>query len=72
MSARHVNIDAVKKELAAMREVGVIDERRYAAALRYVATNEEEVSDMCEYSPVSDVANSVVEIAGSCANGRCE
>ena len=72
MSSRHDHIDAVKKELAAMREVGVLDERRCAAALRYVAANEEEVSDMCEYSPVSDVADSVAEIAGSCANGRCE
>lgn len=72
MSARHVNIDAVKKELAAMKEAGVLDERRYAAALRYVAVNEEEVSDMCSYSSVSDVADSVAQIAGSCANGKCE
>jgi len=72
MSSRHNHIDAVKKELAAMKEVGVLDERRYAAALRYVAVNEEEVSDMCLYSSVSDVADSVASIAGSCANGRCE
>lgn len=72
MSSRHDHPDAVKQELAAMREVGVIDERRYAAALRYVAANGEEVSDMCSYSSVSDVADSVASIAGGCPNGRCE
>jgi len=72
MSARHVNIDAVKRELQAMRETGIIDERKHAAALRYVVMNEAEVAEMCEHSSVSDVVDSVIEVAGSCASGRCE
>lgn len=72
MSSRHDHLDQVKKELAAMRETGILDERKYAAALRYVAANEEEVSDMCSYSSVSDVADTVASIAGSCPSGRCE
>lgn len=62
----------VKRELQAMRETGIIDERKHAAALRYVAMNEAEVAEMCEYSPVSDVADSVIEVAGSCALSKCE
>lgn len=72
MSARHDHIDAVKRELQTMQEAGIIDKRKHAAALRYVAMNEAEVAEMCEYSSISDVADSVIEVAGSCASGRCE
>lgn len=65
-------IDAVKLELSGLRQTGVLNDRGYAAALRYVATNEESIVEMQTYSSVSDIADSVVDIAGSCSSGRCE
>ena len=49
----------------------MIDERVFAAATLYIATHGEEISGMCEYSSVSEVADSVCDIARSCMNGRC-
>lgn len=72
MTSKHDSLDQVRKELQAMREVGIVTEKGLASSLRYVASHEDEVAEMLEYSSVSDVADSVASIASGCGSGGCE
>lgn len=71
MPSYHDNLSNVRAELEEMKSLDMIDERVFAAATRYVATHGEEISEMCVYSSVSEVADSVVDIARSCNSGKC-
>lgn len=71
MPSLHDNVSNVKAEIEEMKSLGMINERTFAAAMRYVATHGEEISEMCVYSSVSEVADSVVDIARSCNSGKC-
>jgi hypothetical protein len=65
-------VHKIKLELSGLKDCGVLTDRSYAAALRYVASNESELVEMQTYSSISDIADTVVSIAGSCKNGKCE
>lgn len=65
-------IESVKQELKGLREVGVLNDRSYAATLRYVANNEAEIIETAEYASISEVADTVVDIAAACSNGKCD
>lgn len=71
MPSYHDNVSNVRVEIEEMRSLDMIDERVFAAATRYIATHGEEINEMCVYSSISEVADSVCDIARSCMNGRC-
>lgn len=71
MSSYHDNLNDIQSELEEMRRLDMIDERVFAAATRYIHTHSDEVSDMCVYSSVSEVTDSVCDIVRSCNGGRC-
>lgn len=71
MPSYHDNLDNVRAELEEMKRLGMMNDRIYAAAVRYVAGHESEISEMCSYSSISEVADSVVDIARSCSSGQC-
>lgn len=72
MPSFHDNVSNVRAELEEMKSLDMIDERVFAAATRYVATHGQEISEMCVYSSISEVADSVCDIARStCNGGKC-
>lgn len=62
----------VVAELDGMRDAGMIDQRTHAAAVRYVESNGEAVSEFCHGGTISDAADTVLDLVGSCSSGSCE
>lgn len=62
-------IDAVKLEIAELKKLGAVSDRQYAAALRYISNNGDELIETAEYASISELVDVVTSV---CGIGGCE